>query len=110
MEEEESAGSEGLKQEKKEGSGSIVEEKEEGYAGSSEEEEKLDDGSGSDGEQRGNKFAEGSNAFRAAFSKIMEIKVPDDALGLLPKGSFVKVNFNNIMPLNFSNAPLLEFT
>eukprot|EP01018_Ginkgo_biloba_P020198 Gb_04480 [translate_table: standard] len=82
MEEEESAASKGLKQEKKEGSRSIVEEKEEeGYAGSSEEEEEMDDGSGSDGEQRGNKFAEGSNAFRAAFSKIMEKKVADDALG-----------------------------
>uniref|UniRef100_A0A0D6R259 RRP15-like protein n=1 Tax=Araucaria cunninghamii TaxID=56994 RepID=A0A0D6R259_ARACU len=58
------------------------EEEEEGYAGSSEEEGDKENGSGSDGgEKPGIRFADGSNAFRAAFTKIMEKKVPDDGLG-----------------------------
>lgn len=66
------------RQEEKDGSRSVIaeEKEEEGYAGSSE-----DESSGSDGETRAVRFAEGSNAFRAAFSRIMEKKVADDALG-----------------------------
>nr|ABK23618.1 unknown [Picea sitchensis] len=68
------------RQEENDGSRSIIaekkEEEEEGYAGSSE-----DESSGSDGETRVVQFAEGSNGFRAAFSRIMEKKVADDALG-----------------------------
>ncbi|XP_059075959.1 uncharacterized protein LOC131061134 isoform X2 [Cryptomeria japonica] len=56
------------------------EEEEEGYAGSSEEDED-EDGSNIYGEKKGILFTEGSNAFCAAFAKIMEKKVADDALG-----------------------------
>lgn len=67
-----------LRQEENDGSRSIIaeEKEEEGYAGSSE-----DETSGSDGENRVVRFAEGSNAFRSAFSRIMEKKVADDSLG-----------------------------
>lgn len=79
---EEDESSRSPRQEENDGSRSIsAEEKQEkdqeDYAGSSE-----DESSGSsDCEKGGVRFAEGSNAFRAAFSRIMEKKVADDALG-----------------------------
>jgi hypothetical protein len=77
---EEDEPSRSLRQEENDGSRSInaeeKEEEEEGYAGSSE-----DESSGSDGETRGVRFAEGSNAFRAAFSRIMKKKSRGRCLG-----------------------------
>lgn len=79
---EEDESSRSPREEENDGSRSIIaevkkEKDEEDYAGSSE-----DESSGSsDCEKGGVRFAEGSNAFRAAFSRIMEKKVADDALG-----------------------------